>query len=115
MNDDTFPIQLLTSIVSVASRQLRELTVYLELQDEKVPEEPALTEDEMAACIQLDAALCKPQLRGMKMTVCSYGKGASIEAVDRWQRMLVGRLPKFCSGEGKLSMKRTPSMFPLQR
>lgn len=111
MGVNTFPISILTSIATAASPQLRELNVYVPVQGEQ----PALAEAELAAYTQLDTALTKPALNGMKLVVCLFDSGASVEAVDRWQRKLVHQLPKFCSAQGRLVVKRVPSGFPLHR
>lgn len=121
MADATFPVQLLTSIAVAASCHLRELNVYLSLEDgqmdpEKIPAEAAFAANELAAYTQLDAALCRPILNELKMVVHLYDEGTSMKkAVNWWRDWLPSRLPKFLSGERSLIMKHTLSTSPLRR
>lgn len=112
MSMNTFPVQLIISI-GAAAPQLRELTVYVRIEDEQTNLEE--TPEDPAAYTQLDAALGKPALSALRLIVCLYDEGASVEAVDQWQRWIAGRLPRLYSHEGRLACKRILSAHPLWR
>jgi len=118
---DMFPVEAVKSIVlSATSRQLRHLTLYMRTgleskagSETQNKEQNSITDD-FDEFAKLDAALCNPLLKKLKITLCLYGPG-SAGATASWQQRLSVRLPKFCNVEGRFRVESTPTKIPYPR
>lgn len=115
MENDTYPVELLTAFAIAAPPRLQQLTVYLKVAEKETAILDVAGGNDLAAYASLNAALSKPSQIGMKMTLCLYNLETSAGVMEHWKQKLITHLPKFCSVERKLTVKHISSEYPFER
>lgn len=111
-----FPVQAMSSILLAAPGSLREITTYLHVaQKADKRQENTINEQDEKAFSQLDDALCAPLHKALRITVCLYGSGVSMESTEFWTQNLSQKLPKFTSNKEGLRVTRILSDVPITR
>jgi len=112
IEDSTFPLQSITSIIlSTPSQRLQNLVIYVATDEEDKGEWG--NADDPAKYEELDNALRTPKLREVELTLCLFGAD-SARAVVRWEQKLRTLLPKFWA-TARFKVESTKTEYPYTR
>jgi len=96
LQDDKIPIQFIISIIlSVSSRSIRKLAVYIDLRGNNLGDKwNDRSANDLDAYRRLDDALCTPVFKDLELTLCLC-RSDSVDAIKWWKQKLSTLLPKF--------------------